>query len=121
MADGEAPGEARLDDPVDGPGDPVDTDRLAVDQRTPVDTAGEDAQFGYLLDADHHDSTTGLTEADEPAVGFAEDPYPQPEWVEPPPPTEAEEKTFDAFDARTWNFTPAPMPWYRTGPTAAVV
>ena len=84
MADGEASGEARLDDPVD---EPVDTDPLAV------------------------------TRSDD----YPDDPQPHVEWVEPPPPTEAEEQTFDAFDSRTWNFRAAPTPWYRTGPTAVVV
>lgn len=38
-----------------------------------------------------------------------------------PPPTAAEEQTFDAFDSSTWNFKPAPTPWYRTGSTPVLV
>jgi hypothetical protein len=73
--------------------DPVDMDQLDVDPTV-------DGEF---------------------AEECADDPHPDPEWVEPAPPTESEERTFDAFNASTWNFKPAPTPWYRTGHAAPVI
>ena len=49
------------------------------------------------------------------------DPPENVEWLEPAPPTEATERTFDAFNESTWNFKPAPTPWYRTGRSRAVI
>ena len=31
------------------------------------------------------------------------------------------DRSFDPFDARTWNFEPAPTPWYRTKPALAAL
>ncbi|MCW2519338.1 MAG: hypothetical protein JWR46_1957 [Mycobacterium sp.] len=108
MADSEASGEAWVGDPVD---DRVDTDQLAVVPPENDEAPTADAEFGYLFDADQPEVVDEY--ADEPIV--------VPEWVEPAPPTEAEEQTFDAFNATTWNFKPAPTPWYRTGLSLTVI
>jgi len=55
-------------------------------------------------------------------IGEAEVPYVDPtaaapaddQW-EPPEPAQRWDAGFDAFDASTWRFEPAPVPWYRTG------
>ncbi|BDX29647.1 hypothetical protein TUM20985_01940 [Mycobacterium antarcticum] len=107
MAESEASGEARVDDPVD---DTVDTDQLAVDQPGDVEAPAADGDFGYLFD-----------EPDEVAAAEVRD---GPEWVESAPPMQSQERTvdaFNAFDASTWNFKPMPTPWYRTGKSLAVL
>jgi hypothetical protein len=108
VADSEASGEAWVDDPVD---DGVDTDQLAVGPPEDGAVPAADTEFGYLFDADQPEVVEEYV--DEPTVA--------PEWVEPAPPTEAEEQTFDAFNATTWNFKPAPTPWYRTGLSLTVI
>jgi len=67
------------------------------------------------------DPVDEAVDTDRLALARSEDPEPGVEWIEPPPPTAAEEHTFDAFDSRTWNFKPAPTPWYRTGGMPVVV
>jgi hypothetical protein len=96
-----------LDDPVD---DPVDTDRLSVDTPDDVDAPATDGEFGYLLDEQDYSKFHQVEHEDVPA---------DPAWTEPPPPPG--ERTFDAFNASTWNFKPSSTPWYRTGRTPTVL
>ncbi|MDV3123718.1 hypothetical protein M1247_02205 [Mycobacterium sp. 21AC1] len=43
-------------------------------------------------------------------------------WEDPAAGADAEPDGFDAFDLNTWNFKPAPVPWYRTrGAIAALI
>ena len=94
MADEDASGEAKLEDPVDGT---VDTDDLGVHPAEYVDAPRTDAEFDYLLDEDHGD----------------------PAWTAPPP--EHDGQTFDAFNASTWNFQPVQSSWYQTGHNRTVL
>lgn len=83
--------------------DPVDTDRLAVVAPETEADGWEDAGWRGWEDAD----------PDE----FAPDPELIGErFVDP------DEERFDAFNASTWHFKPAPLPWYRTqGAVTAIV
>jgi hypothetical protein len=117
VADSEASGEAWVDDPVD---DRVDTDQLAVGSSENGAAPAADAEFGYLFDADQPEVEAGGQHT-EIVDEYADEPTVAAEWIEPAPPTEAEEQTFDAFNATTWNFKPAPTPWYRTGPSLTVI
>lgn len=114
MADSEAPGDARLDDPVD---DPVDTDELAEAQADVVTPPDADGQYGYLFDDAAADPPHPSTAAEppllpnEPAAG---------EWVAPPP-LDPEDHRDDAFNGGIWNFKPAPTPWYRSGHSRVVL
>ncbi|WP_036438256.1 hypothetical protein [Mycobacterium sp. URHB0044] len=109
MAESEASGESdytgefRLDDPVD-------TDRLAI-QLPAADQESEPVGGGFDYLFDEPDP------ADPPGDIVWEDAHPVvPETVV------LDEDRFDAFNANTWNFKPAALPWYRTqGAVTAIV
>jgi hypothetical protein len=109
VAESEASREARLDDTVDNP---VDTDQLAVGQ--PVDDGAPEAtgEFGYLFDEPEYIDPVAEFD-DQSEVAFEREDEPAAEWVAPPP-LDPTEHPFDAFNAGTWNFKPATVPWYRT-------
>ena len=58
---------------------------------------------------DLFDETVGA-----PAESGAEETVVDPGWPEDVPPPDPDGPAFDAFNATTWNFKPAPTPWYRT-------
>ena len=115
MADSEASGDARLDDPVD---DPVDMDQLAAAQADVATPPDQNGQYGYLFDdseytESHHEATSAepVHHPAEPAPG---------EWIAPPP-LDPEDHRDDAFNGGIWNFKPAPAPWYRSGHSRVVL
>lgn len=121
MAESEASGESdytgefRLDDPVD-------TDRLAIhlpEADPEAETTG--AGFDYLFDdpdyADPDYADPDYTDEAPPDDIVWEDAHPV-----VPEPLALDEDRFDAFNANTWNFKAAPLPWYRTqGAVTAIV
>jgi hypothetical protein len=52
----------------------------------------------------------------EPDATDDPEPVPADQWDEP-----GEFRHFDAFNASTWNFVPAPTPWYRSKPAATAL
>jgi hypothetical protein len=113
--DSDYTGEFRLDDPVD-------TDRLAIQLPEGFSDAEADPEreptadgFGYLFD-DPADDAPVLEDAATTDIVW-EDAHPV-----VPEPVGFDEERFDAFDANTWNFKAAPLPWYRTqGAVTAIV
>jgi hypothetical protein len=96
VPDSEAPGDSRLEAPDD-------TDRLDIGA---PDAGPADDKFEYLFDS-----------AEDPEAQAEPDPTPQDvtdDWADPPRGQEALTDRFDAFDADTWHFKPAPTPWYQT-------
>lgn len=93
MPESEGSGESVLDDPVD-------TDQLGV-QEPP--TPEPDDEFDYLLGTPEREP--------EPESDTAS--------PQPPGPEDPNFTPFDAFNASTWRFKPAPVPWYRTRPAVA--
>lgn len=96
-------------------GAPGDSDYAGeyVDEPAPGDG---DAGYAYLLDEGHPLEDQPLEDvAQGHPVGIA---WSETEWGHPEPQPEpvphggGSESRFDAFDANTWNFKPAPPPWY---------
>ena len=78
-------------------GGPGDSDYTGA--QNPGDPGESAADYGYLLD----DVPEGHP------VGIA---WSETEWGHPEPQPEPSGDRFDAFNASTWNFKPAPPPWY---------
>jgi hypothetical protein len=104
VPESEASGDSRLEVPVD-------TDRL--DTGMP-DGEPAEQEFEYLLDeVDELDGAEPLTDPATDPDGLGPDAV-GPDWVELTPDPALVTDRFDAFDANTWHFKPAPKPWYQT-------
>lgn len=107
MPDSDASGESVLEEPVD-------TDRINV----PVPPPGDDGQdFDYLLGDDEQAVVDESGDGDGPPAApenldFAPVAY-EDGWEYAPAGTPHDERPFDAFNANTWRFKPAPPPWYQ--------
>jgi hypothetical protein len=84
-------------------GAPGDSDYTGeyVDEPTPGDG---DADYNYVLE--------DVPQGHPVGIAWSETEWGHPERQPEPVPRAATEGRFDAFDATTWNFKPAPPPWY---------
>jgi hypothetical protein len=72
-----------------------------ADESVPGDSSGSAADYIYLLD--------DVPEGHPVGIAWSETEWGHPERQPEPQPRDGR---FDAFDANTWNFKPAPPPWY---------